>query len=163
MRPIFLFNLLLVPFFVISISACAQAKDSPPSAALGTKVSECGKGNPPLWMTRKFKPETGRDVYRSIAESLGAIRSTEGKPIDTALMDEKLKDLLGETRLVCELTLKPSGRVQEVKILDSSGDPQSDKKAIRLLKNIGFYGADRDSHKNLSYQVELPKLRLKTQ
>ena len=76
------------------------------------------------------------------------------------MIEDKLRSRIGDKQVTCRLTLRPSGRVEGIKILESSGNPESDKKAIALLKGIASYGIDRDSHENLSYQVELPKLRL---
>lgn len=145
---------------VIQASAVrARDKNNPPNpASLGANISECGKGNPPLWMSGNFKSPDNRDIYRSIADTVGA--SKDEDQVDTAIVDEKLNNLFGSTHVACMLTLRPSGRVETVKVLDSSGDPKLDSKCIDLLKRVGQYGTDHSSQKNLSYRVELPNLRV---
>jgi TonB C terminal len=107
-------------------------------------------------------PKT-RDIFRTIAENVGATEFMPTGRIDTAMLEERLRSLVGDKRITCKLTVKPSGRIAVVQILDSSGDPQSDKKAVALLKSSEPYVADSSSRENISYQIELPKLHVKRQ
>lgn len=105
-----------------------------------------------------YKPaKNSRDIEHRIAAAFGAIRVTNNG-IDFPKLEQKLRDQIGDKPIICKLTLRPSGQVDGVSILDSSGSPESDQKAVRLLQNIKQYGAYRESRELLSYQVELPNL-----
>jgi hypothetical protein len=107
---------------------------------------------------RKLKLSQGRDVARVISAHFGAIGSPPERAIDLALLEEKLRNLVGEKKIVCCLELRPTGRVESIRVFCSSGDLRHDKRAIALLRDCAPYGKYVGSPEVLSYRVEFPKL-----
>lgn len=127
---------------------------------LGLNVSSCSQGNPPLRMTKNFKPKFERDIYRKIAENFDSVGQAPERKIDQEKLNEKLKSLTGEKPLTCILTLKPSGRFDTAKIVESSGNVSVDKRFISLLKDMGSFGPSEYSKHQLSYRLQLPNLTI---
>lgn len=125
---------------------------------LGLNVSSCDEGNPPLRMTKNFKPKFERDVYRKIAENFEAVGQAPERKIDQEKLNERLKSFTGEKPLTCILTLKPSGRFDTAKIVESSGNISVDKRFISLLKDMGSFGPSEYAKHQLSYRLQLPNL-----
>ncbi len=146
-----MFKLVVLSMLVVlSVAVChAQTVGAPLPHGLMLSTSPNSGPN-------KLTTVSTRDIYRRIATKLGAV--TTDKRINRELLEEELCNLLGREPIICRLTLKPNGRVEEVSILNGSESIEHDKQAIELLRKIGKYGSCHSSRENLSYQVELPKL-----